>query len=78
VDELEAGLQESREMLATRDSELVKLKQELERYKQQAAREIANKTRLAQALDQSQSHVAQLEELLQNWQLQVSRNCTPR
>ena len=71
VDELEAALQDSRQLLATRDSELVRLKQELERYKQQAAREIANKTRLAQALDQSQSHVGQLEELLQNWQLQV-------
>lgn len=72
VDDLEAALQESRQLLATRDLELVQHKQELERYKQQAAREIANKTRLAQALDQSQSHVAQLEELLQNWQLQVS------
>ena len=72
VDELEGALKESRQLLAARDQELQHSKQELERYKQQAAREIANKTRLAQALDQSQSHVAQLEELLQDWQLQVS------
>lgn len=77
VDELEAALQDSRQLLATRDLELVRLKQELERYKQQAAREIANKTRLAQALDQSQNHVAQLEELLQSWQLQVGALLEP-
>ena len=71
VDELEVALKDSRQLLTARDEELSKLKLELERYKQQAAREIANKTRLAQALDQSQSHVAQLEEMLQNWQLQV-------
>lgn len=72
VDELEAALKDTRQLLATRDGELSQLKLELDRYKQQAAREIANKTRLAQALDQSQSHVAQLEEILQNWQLQVT------
>ncbi len=71
VDELEVALKDTRQLMAARDEELSKLKLELDRYKQQAAREIANKTRLAQALDQSQSHVAQLEELLQNWQLQV-------
>lgn len=71
VEDLESALEDTRQLLATRDHELQNSKQELERYKQQAAREIANKTRLAQALDQSQSHVGQLEELLQNWQLQV-------
>ena len=71
VDELENALKETRQLLSSRDQELVQLKQELERYKQQAAREIANKTRLAQALDRSQSHVQQLEEILQTWQLQV-------
>lgn len=72
VEELEAALKDTRQLLAARDRELEESKQDLECYKQQAAREIANKTRLAQALDQSQSHVAQLEELLQNWQLQVA------
>lgn len=72
VGELEAALRDTRQVLASRDEELEHLKLELERYKQQAAREIANKTRLAQALDQSQNHVTQLEELLQNWKLQVS------
>ena len=76
VDQLEAALKDTRQLLAARDRELSQLKLELDRYKQQAAREIANKTRLAQALDQSQSHVAQLEELLQNWQLQVSYAAT--
>ena len=71
VEELESALEETRQLLAARDKELQQFKQELQRYKQQTAREIANKTRLAQALDQSHSHVAQLEELLQGWQLQV-------
>ena len=63
--------QESRRLLAERDGELLSLRSELERYKQQAAREIANKTRLAQALDESHSHASQLEELLQQWQMEV-------
>lgn len=71
VEELEVALKDTRHLLAARDEELEQLKQELDRYRQQAAREIANKTRLAQALDHSQTHVAQLEEVLQNWQLQV-------
>ena len=71
VEELEGALQDTRQLLAARDKELGQLKHELDRYRTQAAKEIANKTRLAQALDQSQSHAAQLEELLQNWQLQV-------
>ena len=71
VEELESALKDTHRLLASRDEELAQLKQELDRYKQQAAKEIANKTRLAQALDQSQSHASQLEDLLQSWQLQV-------
>ena len=63
--------QDSRRLLAERDGELLSLRSELERYKQQAAREIANKTRLAQALDESHSHARELEELLQQWQMEV-------
>ena len=63
--------QESRRLLAERDGELLKLRSELDRYKQQAAREIANKTKLAQALDESHSHARELEELLQQWQMEV-------
>lgn len=48
-----------------------RLRSELERYKQQAAKEIANKTKLAQALDESHGHARELEELLQTWQLEV-------
>ena len=38
VDELEGALKESRQLSAARDQELQHSKQELERYKQQAAR----------------------------------------
>lgn len=58
-------------LLAERDRELVRLRSELERYKQQAAREIANKTKLAQSLDESHKHARELEELLQQWQIEV-------
>ena len=58
--------------MAERDEELVRLRNELDRYKQQAAREIANKTKVAQALDESHGHARELEELLQSWQLQVN------
>ena len=71
VEELEGALEDTRQLLASRDTELLQMKSELDRYRQQAAREIANKTRLAQALDQSQSHTSQLEDILQGWQLEV-------
>lgn len=63
--------QDSRKLLSERDKELAKVRGELERYRQQAAREIANKTKLAQSLDESHSYAQQLEELLQQWQLEV-------
>ena len=66
-------VQESRALLAERDEELTKLRLELDHYKQQAAKEIANKTKLAQALDESHRHARELEELLQQWQLEVSQ-----
>lgn len=55
--------------MVERDEEIVHLKQELERFKQQAAREVANKTRLAQALDDSHRHAAEVEEAVQEWRL---------
>ena len=65
------SVQDSRKLLAERDEELGKLRSELDRYKQMAAKEIANKTKLAQALDESHGHAKELEELLQSWQLEV-------
>ena len=50
---------------------MARLRSELERYKQQATKEIANKTKLAQAMDESYGHARELEELLQTWQLEV-------
>ncbi len=64
-------VQDSRKVLGERDEELVRVRSELERYRQQAAREIANKTKLAQSLDQSHTHAQELEELLQQWQFEV-------
>ncbi len=61
--------------MGERDEEMVRVRGELERYRQQAAREIANKTKLAQSLDQSHSHAQELEELLQQWQLEVRSLC---
>ena len=58
-------------MLADRDEELARLHSQLDRYKQQVARKIANKTKIAQALDASHSHASELEELLQKWQLDL-------
>ena len=64
-------VQESRRLLAERDKELSQLKTEVETYKMQAAREIANKTKIAKSLDESLSHVREMEELTQQWKLEV-------
>lgn len=64
-------VQESRRLLAERDKELAQLKTEVETYKMQAAREIANKTKIAKSLDESLSHMREIEELTQQWQLEV-------
>ena len=40
----------------------------------QAAREIANKTKIAKSLDESLSHVREMEELTQQWQLEVRKS----
>ena len=47
------------------------MRSELERYMQQAVREIANKTKLAQALDKSHQHARDMEERIQQWQMEV-------
>ena len=62
-------MQDSRSLLAQRDEEIARLKQELERFKQHAAREVANKTKLAQTLDESHRHAAEVEETLKEWRL---------
>ena len=64
-------MQESRKLLAERDEEIAHLKSELERYKVQVAREIANKTKIAKSLDESLAHVRDMEEITQQWQLEV-------
>ena len=47
------------------------LKTELEQYKVQVAREIANKTKIAKSLDESLTQVREMEEITQQWQLEV-------
>ncbi|KAL5493227.1 hypothetical protein EMCRGX_G014374 [Ephydatia muelleri] len=69
VTELEKALQEARHILDDRDTEISRLKAENDRYRQQAAKEIANKTKLAQALDESKRQATELHEILQQWQL---------
>ena len=64
-------VQESRRTLAERDTELSRCRSELEQYKSQVAREIANKTKIAQSLDESLAYVREMEELTQQWQLEV-------
>ena len=59
-------------MLMDRDEEISRLKTELDLYKTLVVREIANKTKLAQSLDASLSAVREMEELTQEWQLEVS------
>ncbi len=50
---------------------MTKLKKELEHYKQQGAKEVANKTKLAQSLDESTRRAMELETTLENWQLSI-------
>ena len=57
--------------MAERDEEIAHLKSELEQYKVQVAREIANKTKIAKSLDESLTQVREMEEITQQWQLEV-------
>ena len=70
-------VQETRQLLTQRDQELTRLRSDLERYKQQTVREIANKTKLAQALDDSHQHAREMEELMQQWQIEVDYYVCP-
>ena len=63
--------QESKDLLSSRDKEVTKLKSEVEQYKQQAAKEVANKTKLAQLLDESTRQAIELEGTLETWQLSI-------
>ena len=68
------SVQEARELLSDRDKEIAVLKSELEQYKQQVVKEVANKTRLAQALDESTQHATDIEETLEQWQVSMKEN----
>ena len=68
-------MQESKELLAKRDQELRMLHEEVNRYKQQLTREIVSKTKIAQALDDSERQARERDVLLQQWQLDL-RECT--
>ena len=48
-----------------------KLHEEVERYKQQVTKEIVSKTKLAQSLDETEKQARELDELLQQWQLEL-------
>lgn len=75
VGQLESALQESKELLAKRDHELRMLHEEVDRYKQQVTKEIVSKTKIAQALDDSERQARERDVLLQQWQLDL-RECT--
>lgn len=75
VSQLEDALQESQELLAKRDQELRMLREEAEKYKQQVTKEIVSKTKIAQALDESERQARERDILLQQWQLDL-RECT--
>ena len=49
------------------------MKSEVDHYKCQAAKEVANKTKLAQSLDESTQQATELESTLENWQLSVRK-----
>lgn len=55
-----------------RDKEISLLKATIEEYKQVAAKEVANKTKLAKSLDESSRHAIQLEDTLQQWRLSMT------
>ena len=48
------------------------MKDTVEEYKQLAAKEVANKTKLAKSLDESSHHAVELEDTLQQWQLSMA------
>lgn len=75
VRQLEDALHESQDLLAKRDQELRMLREEVEKYKQQVAKEIVSKTKTAQALDESERQARERDILLQQWQLDL-RECT--
>ena len=75
VGQLEDALHESQDLLAKRDQELRMLREEVEKYKQQLAKEIVSKTKIAQALDESERQARERDILMQQWQLDL-RECT--
>ena len=75
VSQLEDALHESQDLLAKRDQELRMLREEVGRYKQQLAKEIVSKTKIAQALDESERQARERDILMQQCQLDL-RECT--
>ena len=75
VSELESALQDSRQLLAERESELASTRKQLESCRHQMAQEILKKTEISMSLENSRSHALKLEELVEKWQdeLQAAR-----
>ena len=71
VSELECALNESRRLLSERGQELNIMRKELDKYKQQAAKEILKKTEISAALDQSRTHTLRLQSLIERWQQEL-------
>ena len=71
VSQLEDALHESQDLLAKRDQELRMLREEVEKYKQQLAKEIVSKTKIAQALDESERQARERDILMQQCQLDL-------
>jgi chromosome segregation ATPase len=71
VSELECALNESRKLLSEREQELSIMRRELDKYKQQAAKEILKKTEISAALDQSRTHALRLESFVERWQQEL-------
>lgn len=71
VTELESALQESRRLLSEREHELTVMRKELDKYRQQVAKEILKKTEISAALDQSRTHALRLESLIERWQQEL-------
>ena len=71
VSELESALQESRRLLSERERELTVVRKELDKYRQQVAKEILRKTEISAALDQSRTHALRLESLVERWQQEL-------
>ena len=78
VNQLEDALHESRELLIEKDKELECVHAELEKCRTQVTKEIVNKTKLAQSLNETEQQARELEGVLQEWQLELRESVQQR